>query len=224
MLPLLVLVLPAQPTQSSQPPPSGGSQVAQSPSATPSTPVAGPSVSVEPVVGQLQAALNRVGASMAALQPDAWRVPKTGQQALLDSQASVANNLQSAMPELLERFKASPGNTGAAFRLYRDAAAVLGVAQHSADVAPERAGAERSNLVAGNLALSAALDRLGDWIEAEGSANFASLTELEAQRRAQAQAAKAAPPTPQTLIINDANTTAAGKAKKKSAAPKIPHR
>lgn len=200
LLPLLVLAAPAQQSAPSQP------------------------ASAEPIAGQLQGALTQVGNSMAALQPSAWRLPQDEQQAMADSQASVAGNLASAVPDLLAKFRAAPTDTGVAFRLYRDAAALLSVTQHSAEVAPPRAGEERANLVAGNHALSAALDRLGDWIESQGSANFTALAELEAQRQAQLRAAKAAPPPPATLVINDANTSTGATAKKKPATPKIPHR
>lgn len=186
-----------------------------------SAPVVAPSSTAAPAMAdQLQSALAGLKTAVSGLDPDTLHLKPEQKQALSDSQASLERNLDEAVPGLLAGFRAAPSDVGAAFRLYRDAEAVLGVAQRSAEsLSPRDADNGVSALQASTDQLRSRLDQLGDWIETEASANYASLQSLRAAANAAAKPAPAAV-APKTLVIDDANGVA--KPAKKTAA-KIPH-
>ncbi len=164
---------------------------------------------------QMQTALVSLRTAVDGLDPSQLHLNHSQRQALRDSQASLDRNLSEAAPGLLAAYRAAPGDVGAAFRLYRDLDAVLGVAQRSAEaMSPRDADNGQAALQSSADQLRAHLDQLGDWIEAQGSANYARLQAA----RTPPVAAQPAPAPPQTLVIHDAN----GPAPKKKAT-KIPH-
>lgn len=164
------------------------------------------------VAADLQQALTPLGAAVQALDPDSLHLNGAEKQALAESKGSLQRNLSEAVPGLLAEFRKAPENMGAAFRLYRDLDAVLSVAQHSIEaIPPARDGSDPgAALASATNGLRTSLNHLGDWIEARGAANYASLEHFRTQAAA---APKAPPPPPKTLIINDANAPPA-KAKK----------
>lgn len=148
----------------------------------------------------LQTAVADLQQAVSNLDPTMLSVKKSDRTAISEGKDSIARNLTEAVPGLMAKFKASPTDMGAAFRLYRDLDAVLGVAQRGAD-----AGAGDWSSSAQELRDS--LNQLGDWIEAQGTANYAALQQRPAAPKATAPPAPAAQP-PAILIINDANGTA----------------
>ena len=167
---------------------------------------------------QMQTALASLRTAVDGLDPGELHLNQDQKQAMRDSQASLDRNLTQAAPGLLAAYRAAPDDVGAAFRLYRDLDAVLGVAQRSAEAMSVRdADNGQAALQASADQLRARLDQLGDWIETQGSANYASVQGLRV--RAAAAAAKPVAAAPKTLVIHDAN----GPAPSKKTAPKIPH-
>lgn len=194
-------------------------QAASAPAA-PSAPVAG-----EALAARLGQSLQHLQAAMAAVDTARLHLHDEGKQVIADSQASVARNLESAMPSLLSAFSQTPEDLGAAFRLYRDGEAVLGVAQRSSEAIPAKdADAGGAALAASTDEVRAGLSQLADWIATQGQSQYAAL-----QRARAAAAAPPAAPPPATLVIQDANGAAAAKKKaakspaKKPAVPTIPH-
>ncbi|HVA63482.1 MAG TPA: hypothetical protein VNF74_07140, partial [Terriglobales bacterium] len=157
--------------------------------------------------------LTPLQAAVQAVDPDALHIAGDQKKALAQSQASLERNLTEAVPGLLAAFRKTPENMGAAFRLYRDLDAVLSVAQHSVEAIPnaDQDGNDPSAaLASATSGLRDSLGKLGDWIEARGAANYASLERMRAQAAAAARPATA-PPPPKTLIINDANAPSSRK-------------
>ena len=204
---------------------------AQTAPAAPSQPArsaaASASVPGEALAARLGESLQHLQTAMAAVDTAHLHLRDEGKQVISDSQASVARNLGTAMPGLLSAFSQTPEDLGAAFRLYRDAEAVLGVAQHSSEAIPAQdADAGGAALAAGTDEVRTSLNQLADWIETRGQSQYAALQ--QAKTTAAAQPA-APPPPPAKLVIQDANGAAAAKKKaakpatKKPAAPTIPH-
>lgn len=158
------------------------------------------------VAQSLQTAVTDLQQAVSNLDPDMLEVKKAQRAAIAEGKASISRNLSDAVPGLMAKFQSSPGDMGAAFRLYRDLDAVLGVAQRGADT-----GAADWTTSAQELRDS--LNQLGDWIETQGTANYAALQKPHAT-----SAPTAAPKTtepPAILIINDANGTSPAKPKTK---------
>jgi len=170
------------------------------------------------VADGIQQALTPLQAAVQAVDPDTLHIGGEQKQVLAQSQASLERNLNEAVPGLLAAFRKTPENTGAAFRLYRDLDAVLSVAQHSVEAIPasnsDNDGGNGTDpsaaLASATSGLRDSLGKLGDWIEARGAANYASLERMRAQAAAAARPT-AAPPPPKTLIINNANAPSPSK-------------
>jgi hypothetical protein len=186
-------------------------------------------VSGEALAAQLGESLQHLQTAMAAVDTQQLHLHDEGKQVIAESQASVARNLQQAMPALLSAFSQTPQDLGAAFRLYRDGEAVLGVAQRSSEAIPARdADSGGAALAASTDEVRTGLNRLADWIETHGRSQYAALQRAQAAAAAQPAAA---PPPPATLVIQDANGAAKKKAAqpspkpagKKPAPPTIPH-
>ena len=167
--------------------------------------------------------------AMAAIDADHLHLPKAQKQAIAESQAAMARNLTDAVPGLLSALKAAPDDTGAAFKLYRDVAALLVVAERSRDAVAaggEEAAADADALQSSTEQVEASWNQLGDWIQAHGSAQYAELLAARQAAAAHAAAASEPAPAPKTLVIGDANTPAASSTKKpaaKKSTPTIPH-
>lgn len=192
-----------------------------------SAPAAAKVPSGQALGAQLGESLQHLQSAMAAVDPQHLHLHDEGKQVIADSQASVARNLDDAMPSLLSAFSQAPEDLGAAFRLYRDGEAVLGVAQRSSEAIPARdADAGGAALAASTEEVRAGLKQLADWIETQGQSQYAALQRAQA---AQAAQPAAPPPPPATLVIQDANGAAAARKKaakpaaKKPAVPTIPH-
>jgi len=200
LFPLLALGCLGQPAQS-----------AASQPATPNEAANATTVSVG-----LQHALDGLQSAVGTLDTTNMKLPQSEKQAVADSQASIARNLQEAVPGLISAYAAQPNNVGAAFRLYRDVDAVLTVSERTHDALP---AGQATDLASANQALRDQLDQLGDWIESRATAQYAQLEAKPAQAKPQA----AGPPS--TLVIGNANTAATSSkpAKKKPPAPTIPH-
>lgn len=188
-----------------------------------------PPPSAQPIADQLGPRLASLKDAIAAIEPDRLHLPKAQKRAIADGQAAIARNLSEAVPGLLSGFKAAPDDIGAAFKLYRDVAALLVVAERSGDAiatADDASATDTDALQTSTQHVEDSWNQLGDWIAAHGSTQYA---ELLAARQAAAQAATLAKPAPapKTLVIGDANMPASTSPKKKpaakKAAPTIPH-
>lgn len=166
----------------------------------------------------IQESVSSLQAAMAAIAPAHVHVNAEERAALGASQISIARNLDEAVPGLLAKYQAAPGNLGAAFRLYRDLEAVDLVAERSRDGLPQEEST-RPALSDALASLRSRLDRLADSIQSQGSSDYAA-----AQAVKQRPQASAPIKPPATLVINDANSGAKTKAKPKAATtPTIPH-
>jgi hypothetical protein len=98
----------------------GQTAPAANPQGTATTANAAPDLALSELLIQVQAISQKSDEDIAGLRIDKWKADATSKQQAQASALSIRRNLTNAVPDLLQRIKASPSSLNANFRLYRN--------------------------------------------------------------------------------------------------------
>lgn len=151
---------------------------------------------------RLQAAASQANLDIAHMRIEKWKADAASKQQAQANADSLQRNLTSALPGLIDSFRAAPQDLNAGFKLYRNLNALYDVFASFA----ESAGAfgPRSDYAALAQPLNvidSVRHDLGDDVESLTSSTQSELSQLRTQLRSLQQAAAAAPP--KKVVVDD---------------------
>jgi hypothetical protein len=192
---------------------------AASPSVTVPTPTAnGMPAVLAADLDRLQSAASRAHSEIAQMRIEKWKTDSASKQQAQANAESLQRNLTSALPGLIDNFRAAPQDLGAGFKLYRNLNALYDVFASFT----ESAGAfgpkgDYEALVPPLDVIDSVRRDLGDDLESLTVSNQTELNQLRTQLRTLQQAAVAPPPPPKKVIVDDTEPTKKTTHKKKPA-------
>lgn len=195
--------------------PAGGNAAAARPTASSPVPTPLPG-SIQPLLGQIQAAARTTTADVTLLSVRKWKVGSDVKDDAQTKAEAIQRNLTVAMPTIVAQLQASPNDFAANFKLYR----TLGVLYDVLASLAESAGAFGSKSEFEPLAtdlnrIDQARRALGDRLESLAGAKDAEIARLQTQ----ANAAKTAASTqPKKIIVDEDDKKPAKKTPKKKPA------
>jgi hypothetical protein len=153
---------------------------------------------------RLQTAATRANSEIAQMRIEKWKTDSGSKQQAQANAESLQRNLASALPGLIDSFRAAPQDLGAGFKLYRN----LNVLYDVFASFTESAGAfgpkgDYEALVPPLNVIDSVRRDLGDDLESLTASNQTELNQLRTQVRILQQAAAAPPPAPKKVIVDD---------------------
>ena len=172
------------------------------PSANAPSPAAGLSPALASDLDRLQSAASQANLEIGHIRIDKWKTDAGSKQQAQANADSLQRNLTTALPGLIDNFRAAPQDLNAGFKLYRNLNALYDVFASFT----ESAGAfgsrnEYEELVQPLSVIDSVRHNLGDDLEKRTASNESELNQLRAQVRSLQQAAVAAPP--KKVIVDD---------------------
>ncbi len=181
-------------------------------SAQNSTP-GGPSAQGEPVsyssvtelnglLGQLEASSKSTQADLTKLRIERWKTDSAYKKQALSNEESIQRNLQSALPEMIAKLRATPADLPATFKLYRNLDALYDVLGSVVESAGAFGGKDDFQALSNDLnTFEGTRKQIAERIENLSAAKEAEITRLRADLKT-AQAAIPAVP-PQKTVVDD---------------------
>jgi hypothetical protein len=153
---------------------------------------------------RLQSAASRANSEIAQMRIEKWKTDSASKQQAQANAESLRRNLTSALPGLIDNFRAAPQDLGAGFKLYRNLNALYDVFASFT----ESAGAfgprgDYEALVPPLNVIDSVRRDMGDDLETLTASNQTELNQLRTQVRTLQQAAAAPPPPPKKVIVDD---------------------
>jgi hypothetical protein len=180
----------------------GANMPAQSPSAppTPAKVAAGAPISAD--LDRLQSAASQANLDIAHMRIEKWKADGASKQLAQSNADSLQRNLTSALPGLIDGFRAAPQDLSAGFKLYRNLNALYDVLASFTEAAGAFGPKNDYDTLAQQLMVIDSVRRdLGDNLEGLAASKQAELNQLRLQMQNLQQAAAAAPP--KKVIVDD---------------------
>jgi hypothetical protein len=173
---------PGQTGASAVPQSSGGGQIAAGPQTA--------TVAMT-ILDRVQKAAQAANADLDRIRIDKWKTDSGQKQQMQQVAQSLTRNLQSAVPELVQKARAAQTSVAAQFKLYHDLSVVYefysSLAEAAGAFAPKQ---EYEPLAQDAAALDQARQSLSDYIQNLATQNDSELVKLRAAAQQQAQAAQ----------------------------------
>lgn len=176
------------------------------PSGAQSPPVAAapaqPVPSISPDLDRLQAAAALANNDIAQMHIDKWKADSGSKQQAQTNADSLRRNLSTALPGLIDSFRASPQDLTAGFKLYRNLNALFDVlASFTESVGAFGPKNEYEALAQQVMVIDSVRRALGENLEHLTASMQSELIRLRAEVQSQHQAAAAAPP--KKVVVDD---------------------
>jgi hypothetical protein len=196
-------------------------------SAQNSTP-GGPSAQGEPVsyasvtelnglLGQLEASSKNTQGDLTKLRIERWKTDSAYKKQALSNVESIQRNLQSALPEMIAKLRATPADLPASFKLYRNLDALYDVLGSVVESAGAFGGKDDFQALSNDLnAFEGTRKQIAERIENLSASKEAEITRLRADLKTAQAAIPAAPP--QKTVVDDTVPAKKPTVKKKPAA------
>jgi hypothetical protein len=151
---------------------------------------------------RLQAAASQVNLDIAHMRIEKWKADAVSKQQAQANADSLQRNLTSALPGLIDSFRAAPQDLNAGFKLYRNLNALYDVFASFAESAGAFGPRSDYEALAQPLnIIDSVRHDLGDDLEKLTSSTQSELTQLRTQVRSLQQAAAAVPP--KKIVVDD---------------------
>ncbi len=174
---------------------------AQNPPAPPPANVA-PSASVSSDLDRLRSAASQANVDIAHIRIEKWKADAASKQQAQSNADSLQRNLTSALPGLIDNFRAAPQDLSAGFRLYRNLNALYDVLASFTEAAGAFGPRNDYEALAQQLMIIDSVRRdLGDNLESLAASKQTELDQLRSRVQSLQQAA-AAPP-PKKVVVDD---------------------
>jgi hypothetical protein len=179
----------------------------------PSSPTGGPSAQGQPVsyasvtelnglLGQLESSSKSAQDDLAKVKVDRWKTDGSYKKQILANVESLQRNLQSALPEMIGKLRATPEDLPATFRLYRNLDALYDVMGSVVESVGAFGGKDEFQSLSNDLsAFEGTRKQIAERIESLSSAKEAEIARLRTELKT-AQAAIPATP-PQKTVVDD---------------------
>lgn len=177
-------------------------QTAANPQATATTPNAAPDLALSELLIQVQAVAQKSDEDVARLRIDKWKTDATSKQQAQAGAVSLRRNLTNAIPDLLQRIKASPNSLNANFRLYRNMNALYDTFSALAESAGAFGPSDQYQPLSADVTQIDQLRRqIAERVDLLAGTNDAELARLRARLAGPAPGAKA---TSNKVVVDDA--------------------
>ena len=203
--------------------PAAGPGAGGPPSTTDGAPAQGQPVSYASVtelnglLGQLESGSKNAQGDLAKVRVDRWKTDGSYKKQILANVESIQRNLQSALPEMIGKLRATPEDVPATFRLYRNLDALYDVMGSVVESVGAFGGKDEFQALSNDLnAFEGTRKQIAERIESLSSAKEAEITRLRTELKT-AQAAKPVAP-PQKTVVDDTAPAKKPPAKKKPVA------
>jgi len=188
----------------------------------------GPSAQSEPVsyasvtevnglLSQLEASSKSTQGDLAKLRIERWKTDNSYKKQALSNVDSIQRNLESALPEMIGKLRASPADLPATFRLYRNLDALYDVLGSVVESAGAFGAKDDFQALSNDLStFEGTRKQIAERIENLSSAKEAEITRLRADLKTAQAAIPAAPPA--KIFVDDTVPAKKPAVKKKPAA------
>jgi len=191
------------------------SAVGQNP-ATASPTANRPSSAVAADLDRLRAAASQANLEIAHMRIEKWKADANSRQQAQGNADSLQRNLTSALPGLIDNFRAAPQDLSAGFKLYRNLNALYDVLASFTESAGAFGPKSDYEALAQQLMVIDSVRRdLGDNLETLSTSTQSELNQLRTQVRTLQQTAAAAPP--KKVVVDDTQSSKKSTRKKKPA-------
>jgi hypothetical protein len=166
----------------------------------PATPIPSMSSDLIPLLAQLQPAVQNTNLDIAKLRIEKWKTDSNVKQQAQQNADSIARNITSALPGMVDQVRANPQSLAAAFKLYRNVGALYDVLSGLAESAGAFGSKTEYDALARDVGQIDNIRRaMGDKL-----AEMAAFKDNEIVRlRAQAAQAAAPPSPPKRIVVDD---------------------
>ena len=188
----------------------------QKPATAVSPPANGPSSSVAADLDRLRAAASQANLEIAHMRIEKWKADPNSRQQAQGNADSLQRNLTSALPGLIDNFRAAPQDLTAGFKLYRNLNALYDVLASFTESAGAFGPKSDYEALAQQLMVIDSVRRdLGDNLETLSASTQSEMNQLRTQVRGLQAAAAAAPP--KKVVVDDTAPAKKSTHKKKAA-------
>ncbi len=178
---------------------------------------AGHSSSLASDLDRLQSAASQANVDISHMRIEKWKADSASKQQAQANADSLQRNLTTALPGLIDGFRAAPQDLSAGFKLYRNLTALYDVFASFTESAGAFGPRSDYDALARQLnVIDSVRHDLGDNLENLSSAKEAELKQLQTRVQTLQQAAAAAPP-PKKVIVDDTQPVKKTTHKKKAA-------
>lgn len=198
----------------------GTNMPAQSPSAPPTRAQVAGSTPISADLDRLQASASQANLDIAHMRIERWKADGASKQQAQTNADSLQRNLTSALPGLIDGFRAAPQDLSAGFKLYRNLNALYDVLASFTEAAGAFGPRNDYEVLAQQLMVIDSVRRdLGDNLESLALSKQAEVNQLRLQVQSLQQAAAAAAAPPKKVIVDDTEPEKKKTVHKKKPAP-----
>jgi len=155
------------------------------------------------LLGQLESSSKSAQDDLAKVRVDRWKTDGSYKKQILANVESIQRNLQSALPEMIGKLRATPEDLPATFRLYRNLDALYDVMGSVVESVGAFGGKDDFQALSTDLnAFEGTRKQIAERIESLSSSKEAEIARLRTELKTAQAAIPAAPP--QKTVIDDA--------------------